>query len=106
MKQRSCDLNQKLKRLQVSRDTLKLNSRKKALVNKKLQDRNVELTENRDHWKARSKELFHQKDELEQQLQAAKEGKECERMRANAERERADKLQTEIESIWKKKSRA
>ena len=106
MKQRPCDLNQQLKRSQASRDGLKLNNRKKALVNKKLQDRNVELTENRDHWKTRSKELVHQKDELEQQLQAAKEEIERERLRVNTERARADQLQAEIDSIWKKKSRA
>ena len=103
MKQRPCDLNQKLKRLQASRDSLTLNSRKKALVNKNLQDRNVELTENRNHWKARSKELVHQKEELEQQLQAAKEGNRARTDTCNAERERANKLQAEIESIWEKK---
>lgn len=68
-------------------------------MNKKLRDRSVELAENRDQWKARSKEL-------DRQLQVVQEEAECERMRADKERERADKLQAEIETVWGKKSRA
>jgi hypothetical protein len=105
-KERPGELNQKIKRLKISRDELKLNNREKAQQNKKLRDRNVEITENRDLWKARSKELDLQKEDLEQQIQAAKEETERERMRANEERRRADKLQADIESILKKKSRA
>ncbi len=105
-KERLCELNQKIKRLRTSRDDLKLNNREKTLCNKKLRDRNVEITENRDQWKARSKELDRQKEEMEQQIQATKEELERERMRADKERERADKLQAEIETVWKKKSRA
>ena len=104
-KERPCELNQKIKRLKTSRDELKLNNRDKAQRNKKLRDRNVEVTENRDQWKARSKELNRQKEDLERQIQAAKEEAERERMRADEERKRADGLQAEIEAIWKKKSR-
>jgi len=100
-KERPCELNLKIKRLKTSRDGLKLNSREKAKQNKKLRDRNVEIAENRDQWKARCKELDRQKNDLDQQIQAVREQTECERMRANLERDRADKLQTEIEIIRK-----
>lgn len=99
MKERPCDLNQKNKRLQDSRDTLKLKNREKSQDNKKLRDRNAEITENRDVWKARSKEFEHQ-------LYTARKETELERIRLNEERERADRLQAELESIWKKKSGA
>jgi chromosome segregation ATPase len=105
-KQRPTELNQKIKRLRASRDGLKLNNREKTLINQKLRDRNVEITESRDHWKTRSKELDRQREALEQQIQVAKEETACERMRADEERNRAEKLQTEIESILKKKSRS
>jgi hypothetical protein len=105
MKERPCDLNQKNKRLQKSRDTLKLKNREKYLDNKKLRDRNVEITENRDEWKAYSKELASQKEGLEQQLHVSREEIERERIRTKEERERADQLQAELETILKKKSR-
>jgi chromosome segregation ATPase len=98
-KARPGELNQKIKRLQASRDGLKRHNHEKSLRNKALRDRTVEITENRDQWKTRSKEL-------DRQLQAAKEEIESERMRADKERERADKLQAEIETVWGKKSRA
>lgn len=105
-KERPGELNQKIKRLKTSRDELKLNNREKAQRNKKLRDRNVEITENRDRWKAHSKELIHQKEDLERQIQAAKDETKRERMRADEERKRADRLQAEIEAILKKKPRA
>lgn len=104
-KERPGELKQKIKRLKTSRDDLKLHNREKAQQNKKLRDRTVEITESRDQWKARSKELDRHKRDLEQEIQAAKEEAERERMRADAERRRADKLQADIESILKKKSR-
>lgn len=99
MKERPCDLNQKNKRLQDSRDALKLKNREKSHDNKKFRDRNAEITENRDAWKARSKEF-------ERQLHTARKETEIERIRLNEERERADRLQLELEIIWKKKSGA
>jgi hypothetical protein len=109
-KERPGELNQKIKRLRTSRDELKLNNREKTKRNKKLQDRNVEITESRDQWKVRSKELSKkldsQKRDLEQQIQVAKDEAERERMRADKELERANKLQVEIEIIFKKKSGA
>lgn len=104
-KERPGELNQKIKRLQTSRDALKRKNHEKTLKNKNLRDRNVEITQNRDHWKARSKELHHQKEALEQQMQAAKEEAEQERLRADEERERADILQAQVDSVLKKKSR-
>lgn len=98
-KARPGDLRQQMNRVRESRDNLKSINREKAEMNKKLRDRSVELAENRDHWKARSKELG-------RQLQAAQEETERERMRANKESERADKLQAEIQAMWGKKSRA
>ena len=98
-KARPAELNQKIKRLKESRDDLKCHNLEKSLRNKALRDRTVEITENRDQWKARSKEI-------DRQLQAALEELESERMRADKERERADKLQAEIETVWGKKSRA
>lgn len=86
------DLRQQVNRVRHSRDNLKNINREKAAVNKQLRDRNAELTENRDQWKARSKEL-------NRQLQAAQEEIKLERMKA-------DKLQVEIEAAWGKKSRA
>ncbi len=103
-KERPGELNQKIKRLQGSRDGLKLKNREKAKQNKKLRDRNVEITENRDQWRNRSKELICQKEDLERQVEVAKEETKRERLRADEERKRADKLQTEIEIILKKKS--
>ena len=67
----------------------------------------VEITESRDQWKARHKELclfFRQKEDLEEQIQSLVRMKiQRERMRADEERERAKKLQAEIDIIWKKK---
>ncbi len=93
------DLRQEMNRVRLSRAKLKNINREKAAKNKKLIKKAAELAENRDQWKARSKEL-------NRQLQAAREETELERMRADQERERADKLQTEIEAVWGKKSRA
>ena len=98
-KDRPGDLRQQMNRVRHSRNNLKNINREKAAMNKKLRDRSAELTENRDQWKARSKEL-------ERQLHAACEERELERMRADKEREQADKLQAEIEVVWGKKSRA
>ena len=93
------DLRQQMNRVRNSRDNLKNINREKAAMNKKLRDRRVELAKNRDQWKARSKEL-------NRQLQAAQEEIELERMRADKESARANKLQSEIELVWGKKSRA
>ena len=93
------DLRQDLNRMRLSRDNLKNINREKAAKNKKLRDRNAEIAESRDQWKARSKELGGQ-------LQTAREEAEFERMRADKECERADKLQAEIEVVRGKKSRA
>jgi hypothetical protein len=98
-KARPGELRQQMNRVRNSRDHLKSINREKAVANKKLRDRSVELAESRDQWKARSKEL-------DRQLQAAQEETERERMRAEKERKRADKLQTESEAVWGKKSRA
>lgn len=98
-KARPGELNQKIKRLQKSRDNLKRHNHEKSLRNKALRARTVALTENRDQWKARSKEL-------DRQLQTALEGIESERIRADRECERADKLRAEIETVRGKKSRA
>jgi len=97
-KSRPCDLRQQMNRMRTSRDNLKNINREKALANKKIRDRNAEFAENRDKWKAHSKEL-------DRQLQAAQEEIERERLRADKECERADKFQSEIETIWEKKSR-
>lgn len=103
-KNRPTELNKKIKRLKTSRDGLKLNNRGKNLINQKLRDRNSEITESRDQWKARHKELLSQKEELEKLLQAAREETERECIRVEEERKRADKLQAEIKMVWKKKS--
>ena len=105
-KDRPCELNQKLKRARKSRATLKINNRKKSEMNKKLRDRNVEIIESRDQWRARSQELDRQKEDLERKVQAAKEEVECERIRADEAHKRAENLQAEIETILKKKWRA
>jgi len=108
-KERPCELNKKIKRLKTSRDELKENNRKKTLQNKKLRDRNVEITTSRDQWRSRSKafelDFENQKEGLMQQIQHAQEEIERERKRADEERIRADKLQSEIDTVWKKKSR-
>ena len=96
---RPCDLRQQMKRLCYSRDNLKSDKRETASKNKKLRDRNVELIENRDHWKTHSKKL-------DRQLQTAQEEIERERMRADRERDRADQLKAEVELVRGKKSRA
>lgn len=116
--ERPCDLNKKLKRLSDSRENAKENIRNKAKQNKALRDRNVEISENRDQWRARSKEL---QQELKQQaktfcerlkrqekehaklLQNAMEKADMERNRAEDERKRADELQAALEEALKKK---
>lgn len=98
-KARPGELRQQINRVRDSRDNLKSINREKTVMNKKLRDRGAELAESREHWKARSKEL-------DRNLQAAQEEIERERMRADKERERADTLQSEIEAVWGKKSRA
>lgn len=50
-KERPTELNKRLKRVTTSRDNLKEHNRKKALENKKLRDRNVEIRQGRDFWK-------------------------------------------------------
>jgi hypothetical protein len=108
-KERPTELHKKIKRLKESRDGLKLNIREKSLATQRLRDRNAEITESRDLWKAHNKELSkefaRQRKDLKQQAQAAREEAKRERMRAEQERERADRLQIEIEAIWEKKSR-
>jgi len=98
-KERPCDIRQQMNRIRTSRDNLKNMNREKALVSKKLRIRNAELIENRDRWKARTKELGHQ-------LRIAEEEIRQERLRADRESKRADSLQNEIEKVLGKKSRA
>ena len=104
-KERPTELNKKIKRLQESRDNLKINNREKHLINQKLRDRNIEITESRDQWKIRHKEINQRNIEIEKQLQEAQDDIERERIRAERECERADNLRAEIETILKKKSR-
>jgi chromosome segregation ATPase len=100
------ELNRKLKRMQSSRDNLKADNKEKAGKNKKLRDRNVELTESRDKWKSRcqnlEKTLGHQKDDFQLQLKAADKAIAEEKLHAEKERERADRLQVEVEEVKKK----
>jgi len=109
-KERPTELHKKIKRLKASRDGLKLNIREKSLTTQKLRDRNAEIIESRDlqreHNKELRKEFDRQKEDLEQQVQAARKEMERERMRADRECERANKLQIEVEAVWGKKSRA
>lgn len=98
-KDRPGDVRQQMTRVRNSRDNLKNINREKAVMNKKLRDRSVELAESRDLWRAHSKDF-------ERQLRAAQEETGLERTRADKERERADTLQAEIEAVWGKKSRA
>lgn len=95
--ERPGDLRQEINRVRVSRNHLKDVCREKTAINKKIRDRNVELTEGRDKWKSKSKEL-------EGHLKEAKKETAREQARADQEKERADKLQAEIEMILKKKS--
>lgn len=106
LQERPYQLNQKLKRMQTSRDNLKSNNREKVAENKALRDRNKELTESRDFWRSKSKDLkkmlANQKEELTNQIEAANKVAEIEKKRLEEERERADLLQREIEAIKKK----
>jgi len=106
LKETPYQLNQKLKRMTASRDNLKESNREKMYKNKELRDRNVEITENRDKWKARSKELEEaladQRKDLEYQIETAYKAAEDEKKKAENERQRADLLQVEIENIKKK----
>ena len=100
------ELNRKLKRMRDSRDNLKAGSREKMLQNKKLRDRNVEIAQSRDMWRARTqaleKALEEQQEELKRQLRAAQRATEEEKMRADMERKRADLLQATLEDVKKK----
>jgi chromosome segregation ATPase len=97
-KQRPGDLMKKIKRLKASRDELKNRGREKNLLNQTLRDRGVEIKESRDLWRAKSKELGHQNNDLQRQLDVA-------RKELAKERERANQLQKEIEEIREKKRR-
>jgi hypothetical protein len=106
LKERPYQLNQKLKRVQASRDNMKASNREKMYQNKALRDRNVEITQSRDMWRSRSLELekvlANQREDLERQIETAKKAIEDEKMRVEKERERADLLQVELEDIKKK----
>lgn len=97
-KERPGELRQQINRMRNSRDNLKNINREKALINRKIRDRNVELTEGRNQWRVRSTEIACQ-------LREAQEEAERQRIRADKEHERANKLQAEIETVLEKKSR-
>lgn len=106
LKEKPGEINRKYKRMQASRDNLKETNQEKAQQNKKLRDRNVELTESRDMWKSRSlqleKTLECQKEELKLQIEIANKTAEEERMRGEKGRERVGQLETELEEAKKK----
>ena len=107
-RQRPTELNKKINQLTRSRDNLKDLNREKALYNKKLRDRSVEITASRDRWKEQYKEECREhrlvQEELREKLSAFQSELELERSRANLECERAEKLQAELETIREKKS--
>lgn len=109
-KQRPTELNKKIKRLRSSRDSLKDLNRQKTLNNKKLRDRTVEITTSRDYWKEQCQEECKEHElvqrELREKLNVSQAELESERTRANLERERAEKLEKEIERIRGEKSRS
>jgi hypothetical protein len=100
------ELNRKLKRMQFSRDNLKECNREKTQQNKRLRDRNVELTENRDKWKSHCRELEEefkcQREELRLQIESANQAIEQEKIQKDREHKRAELLQAEIEELKKK----
>ncbi len=106
LKERPYELNQKLKRMQASRDTLKVRNREKVLQNKILRDRNVEIIESRDMWKSCTRDLEklleQHKKELTAQLESANKEIEETKKQVEKERERANLLRSEIEEIKKK----
>jgi hypothetical protein len=87
---------------------LKELNRQKTLHNKKLRDRSVEITASRDYWKKQYAEECRERElaqgELLEKLNASQADLGLERIRANLERERAEKLEKEIERIREKKS--
>lgn len=107
-KQRPTELNKKIKRLKSSRDNLKDLNREKTLYNKKLRDRNVEITASRDYWRkhceAECREHERVQNEFREKLNTSQAELELERTRANLERDRAEELEKEIERIRGKKS--
>lgn len=103
-RQRPTELNKKIKQLRSSRDNLKDHNRQKSLYNKRLRDRNVEITTSRDHWKMQCSEHELVQKELRDELKASQAELEQERTRANLECERVKKLESEIEKIRGKKS--
>jgi acyl-CoA synthetase (NDP forming) len=105
LKERPYELNQKLKRMQASRDNLKDSNREKMLQNKKLRDRNEEITQSRDMWRARTQELEKAinavQQDYEHQIEVARQLAGKERIRAENERAHAEQLQRELEDIKK-----
>jgi len=105
LKERPYELNQKLKRMQASRDRLTDSNREKMPQNKKLRDRGVELTQSRDMWRARTQELEKAiraaQQDCEHQVEVARQLAEKETILAEKERARADRLQKELEDIKK-----
>lgn len=61
-------LRKRMTRIENSRDSVKAKSREKAKVIKAQQDRERELKENRDHWKAKCKEQENKNEELSKAL--------------------------------------
>lgn len=100
------ELNQQLRRMKKSRDDLKEANRQKAQEIKALRDRNVEIKESRNMWKARCQEIQKsieiQKEELKQELDAVHLAIEEERSLKEKESDCLSALHAELEELKKK----
>ena len=105
-KDRPTELHKIIKRLKYSRDQLKELSREKTSLNKKLRDRNVELTTNRDYWRDKCSESEDAQQKLNQTIQACQEEVERERRRVQSKSEHAEQLKLELSALREKKSRS
>ena len=108
-KERPGELKREMKRIRDSRNKHKERNREQALKNRRLQDRNQEITCSRDKWKnvyEKSCEKMNSlKKELLEKLRIAEEEAQQERKKAEEAKKLAEQLQYEMDIALQKKTK-
>ena len=109
IKERPGEIRRELQRVRASRNQHKEKNREQTLKNKRLEDRNQEITLSRDKWKSACKqsreELKALKRELLKKLENAQEETQRERQKAEEAQKQAEELQREMEATLQKKTK-
>ncbi len=107
IKERPGELRREMKRIRDSRNKHKEQNREQALKNRRLQDRNQEITFSRDSWKnacqQSREEMEALKKELLEKLRTAEKEAQQERQKAEEAKKLAEQLQCEMEIALQKK---